>query len=206
MPGDLHTHTTYSDGSTPVDKLPFLAACAGMTHLAISDHDSIQSVRYAYAHPVQNGVHLIPATELTAYDYERAHRVHLLCYWPDDCAALADFSAMMAERRLTAMLQSCRELEAICPQFCTEEALALAKDSGTLFKAHVMRVLWQYGLADGMYNTVYKSLFGLKPVRGRILHTPRYEPVDTVLDVIKASRAVVVLAHPSVYHSMELAR
>ena len=64
-----------------------------MTHLAISDHDSIRSVRYAYAHPVQNGVHLIPATELTAYDYERAHRVHLLCYWPDDCAALADFSA-----------------------------------------------------------------------------------------------------------------
>ena len=206
MPGDLHTHTTFSDGSTPADKLPFLAACAGMTHLAISDHDSIRSVRYAYAHPVQNGVHLIPATELTAYDYERAHRVHLLCYWPDDCAALADFSAMMAERRLTAMLQSCKELEAICPQFHTEEALELAKDSGTLFKAQVMRVLWQYGLADGMYNTVYKSLFGLKPVRGRILHTPRYEPVDTVLDVIKASRAVVVLAHPSVYHSMELAR
>lgn len=206
MPGDLHTHTTFSDGSTPADKLPFLAACAGMTHLAISDHDSIQSVRYAYAHPVQNGVHLIPATELTAYDYERAHRVHLLCYWPDDCAVLADFSAMMAERRLTAMLQSCKELEAICPQFRTEEALELAKDSGTLFKAQVMRVLWQYGLADGMYNTVYKSLFGLKPVRGRILHTPRYEPVDTVLDVIKASRAVVVLAHPSVYHSMELAR
>ena len=117
MPGDLHTHTTFSDGSTPADKLPFLAACAGMTHLAISDHDSIESVRYAHDHPLQNGVHLIPATELTAYDYERAHRVHLLCYWPDDCAALADFSAMMAERRLTAMLQSCKELEAICPQF-----------------------------------------------------------------------------------------
>ena len=49
MPGDLHTHTTFSDGSTPADKLPFLAACAGMTHLAISDHDSIRSVRYAYA-------------------------------------------------------------------------------------------------------------------------------------------------------------
>ena len=108
MPGDLHTHTTFSDGSTPADKLPFLAACAGMTHLAISDHDSIRSVRYAYAHPVQNGVHLIPATELTAYDYERAHRVHLLCYWPDDCPALEDFSRMMAEREtiLPARLRS----------------------------------------------------------------------------------------------------
>ena len=173
MPGDLHTHTTYSDGSTPVAKLPFLARCAGMTHLAISDHDSIQSVRYAYAHPVQDGVHLIPATELTAYDYERAHRVHLLCYWPDDCPALEDFSRMMAERRYTAMMQSSKELEAICPQYSTQEALEFAKDSGTLYKAHIMRVLWQYGLADGLYNEVYRSLFGLKPVRGRILHTPR---------------------------------
>lgn len=206
MPGDLHTHTTYSDGSTPVAKLPFLARCARMTHLAISDHDSIQSVRYAYAHPVQDGVHLIPATELTAYDYERAHRVHLLCYWPDDCPALEDFSRMMAERRYTAMMQSSKELEEICPQYSTQEALEFAKDSGTLYKAHIMRVLWQYGLADGLYNEVYRSLFGLKPVRGRILHTPRYEPVDTVLDLIKACRGVVVLAHPSVYHSMELAR
>ena len=138
MPGDLHTHTTFSDGSTPVEKMPFLARCAGMTHLAVSDHDSMRGVRYAYAHPVQEGVHLIPAVELTAYDYDRAHRVHLLCYWPDDCAPLADFCDMMAERRRTAMLQSCRELEEICPQFRTEEALELAKDSGTLFKAHVM--------------------------------------------------------------------
>ena len=69
-----------------------------------------------------------------------------------------------------------------------------------------MRVLCQYGWPDGMANSVYKSLFGLKPVRGRILHTPRYESVDTVLEVIKASRAGGVLAHPSVYHSMELAR
>jgi predicted metal-dependent phosphoesterase TrpH len=97
MPGDLHTHTTFSDGSTPADKLPFLAACAGMTHLAISDHDSIRSVRYAYAHPVQNGVHLIPATELTAYDYERAHRLHL----PPHCNSTTVRHARKMESNLT---------------------------------------------------------------------------------------------------------
>ena len=165
MAGDLHTHSTFSDGSTPAGKLPFLAGCEGLTHLAVSDHDSIQGVRFAYANPVQQGVHLIPAAELTAYDYQRAHRVHLLCYWPDDCAALEEFSALMARRRREAVLQSCRELEEFCPQFKTEEALAFAKDSGTLYKAHVMRVLWQYGLADGMYNNVYRSLFALRPVR-----------------------------------------
>ena len=206
LAGDLHTHSTFSDGSTPAAKLPFLAQCDGLSHLAISDHDSILSVRFAYSNPVQCGVHLIPATELTAYDYARAHRVHILCFWPDDCAALQEFSDLMAKRRKDAVLQSCHELEEFCPQFKTEEALEYAKDSGTLYKAHVMRVLWQYGLADGMYNSVYRSLFALRPVRGKILHTPRYEPVEAVLDLIRTCRGVAVLAHPSVYHSMELAR
>ena len=76
MPGDLHTHSSCSDGSTPIEKLPWLAACAGLDWLAISDHDTNRSVRYAYAHPEQNGVKLIPAVELTAYDYGREHRVH----------------------------------------------------------------------------------------------------------------------------------
>ena len=49
MPGDLHTHSSCSDGSTPIEKLPWLAACAGLDLLAISDHDTNRSVRYAYA-------------------------------------------------------------------------------------------------------------------------------------------------------------
>ena len=146
------------------------------------------------------------AVELTAYDYGREHRVHILCYYPDDCEALARHTAVMDKRRYDAVYQSCKELEEICPQFKTEEALEFAKDSGTLYKAHVMRVLWQYGLSDGMYNTVYRSLFGLRPVRGKILHTPVYETVDTILNLIQECRGVAVLAHPSVYHSMPLAR
>ena len=83
MPGDLHNHTTYSDGSVPVARLPLMAARVGLDAMAISDHDTLRSVQYAYDHPVQDGVKLIPATELTGYDYERQHRVHLLAYWPD---------------------------------------------------------------------------------------------------------------------------
>ena len=120
MPGDLHTHSSCSDGSTPIEKLPWLAACAGLDWLAISDHDTNRSVRYAYAHPEQNGVKLIPAVELTAYDYGREHRVHILCYYPDDCEALARHTAVMDKRRYDAVYQSCKELEKICPQFKTK--------------------------------------------------------------------------------------
>jgi uncharacterized protein (TIGR03905 family) len=202
--GDLHTHTTFSDGSTPADKMPFLAKAAGLDTLAISDHDSLRSVRYAYAHPILLGVRLIPAVELSAFDFSRGRRVHLLCYWPDDCAALRDFSELMAARRRNALLQSCHELEKIYPQFRAQEVLELSAESGTIFKAHIMRILWQYGLADGMYRETYRSLFGTAPGEGRVLHKPAYESVDTVLDVAHACRGVVVLAHPSVYHTMEL--
>ena len=206
MPGDLHTHSTFSDGSTPAARLPFLARAAGLSTLAVSDHDSLKSVRFAYEHPELDGVRLLPAAELSAWDNVRKRRVHILCYCPDDCTALQEFTALMAQRRLASGLKSGRELEKRFPQFTTAEALELAAGSGTLYKAQLMRVLWQYGLADGLYNETYHSLFTTRPEPGKILHVTRYESVGTVLDVIRQSRGVAVLAHPSVYHSMELAR
>ena len=78
MAGDLHTHPTGSDGALPASVLPKLAARAGLAWLAISDHDTLLPVEYAYENPTVEGVSLIPSTELTAYDYERKRQVHIL--------------------------------------------------------------------------------------------------------------------------------
>lgn len=205
MPGDLHTHTTFSDGSLPVQALPALAKRAGLNWLAVSDHDTLRSVRYAYDHPNEDGVALIPATELTAYDFERGRQVHILCYWPDaDCPRLAAHCQLMARRRNQVCTQSARELEQLYPQFRLQDALRLAGAGGVLYKSTLMQVLYQYGLADGIYQQDYKALFGAKG--GKVLHNPRYEPVDTVLQTIRAARGVAVFAHPSTYNSMELVR
>lgn len=206
MAGDLHTHSTFSDGSVKAEMLPFYAARAGLTSLAVSDHDSILSVRFAHAHPRLNGVELVPATELTAYDYEREHRVHLLCYWPDDCAPLEAYCTEMGRRRHECCLQSCRELEELYPQFTTEQALRYCRDSGVLYKSGIMQALREIGLTDVIYGDLYKELFNLRPWKGKVIHTPKYEDVDTMLELIKACRGVVIFAHPSVYHSMPLVR
>ncbi len=203
MPGDLHTHTTFSDGSLKADCLPRLAARAGLSHLAISDHDSMHSVRYGYANSLREGVRLIPATELTAFDFERRRRVHLLCYWPDEnCPDLIAHCELMAKRRNAVCTQSAKELEALYPQFKLEDARAFAQDGGVLYKSTLMKVLCDYGLADGIYNETYRQLFGSKG--GKVLHDPEYQTVDQVLEVIRRARGVAVFAHPSVYDSMEL--
>ena len=206
MPGDLHNHTTYSDGSVPVARLPLMAARVGLDTMAISDHDTLRSVQYAYDHPVQDGVRLIPAAELTGYDFERSHRVHLLTFWPDlDCPALRRHCDIMRQSRNECALQSCREIEALYPQFRTEQALEYARDSGVLYKSGIMQALQQLGLCDGIYTGLYHELFGWEP-RGKCLHSPTYPPVREVLATAKAAGAVVVFAHPTVYKSMPLLR
>ena len=206
MPGDLHNHSTCSDGSVPIHRLPLMAARVGLDAMAISDHDTLLSVQYCCDHPMQDGVRLIPATELTGYDYERKHRVHLLTFWPDpECPELKAHCDIMRQRRNECTLQSAREIEVLYPQFRTEQALEYAKDSGVLFKSGIMQALHELGLCDGVYTELYHKLFGWNP-RGIVLHSPEYLPVQDVLATAKASGAVVVFAHPTVYKSMPLVR
>lgn len=203
MAGDLHTHTNFSDGSSDIELLPFLAARAGLTHLAVSDHDTALAAEYAYAHPCQEGVRLIPAAELTAFDTQRGRRVHLLCYWPTLTPGLRAFFEKMAQRRNAACEQSIAELEKRYPQFTAQAAKRFSARSGVLYKTYLIRVLYEYGYTDGIYKDLYRELFGKGPQS--VLHNPAYESVDTVLGLIAQASAVCVLAHPSVYHSMELA-
>ena len=204
MPGDLHTHTNFSDGSSDVELLPFLAERAGLKYLAVSDHDTALSIRYAMEHPVEQGVRLIPASELTCFDTRRGRRVHLLCYCPDLTDELCGFFQTMADRRNAATSRSIDELEQMYPQFTRAAAKAVSRRSGVTYKTHLIRVLYEYGYTDGIYKDLYRELFGSGT--GKVLHDPAYEPVEAVLPMIRRANGVAVLAHPSVYQSMELAR
>ncbi len=202
MPGDLHTHTNFSDGSSDIELLPKLAARAGLTHLAVSDHDTTLSAEYAYGHPVVQGVRMIPAVELTGFDVARAPGAPSVLL-AQATPALKEFCALMAARRNAATEKSMEELEALYPQFCREEAKAFSRRSGVTYKTHLIRLLFEYGYTDGIYKELYRELFGAG--RGRVLHDPAYEPVQAVLELARGTGGVVVLAHPSVYSSMELA-
>lgn len=203
MQGDLHSHTTFSDGSLEIEQLPPLASAAGLTHLAVSDHDSVQAVAFAQQHPQCSGVRLIPATELTCFDTARGRRVHMLCYFPHITRALQEFCALMAQRRNTCNRQSMQLLQEMYPQFSPQAALGYVQRSGVLYKTQLMRVLLDFGYTNAIYGDLYKELFGFGT--GKVLREPQYEPVETVLNIIHEARGIAVLAHPSVYNSMELA-
>lgn len=46
MPSDLHTHTTFSDGKLTPEELISAARQAGLSYLAITDHDTVDGVAH----------------------------------------------------------------------------------------------------------------------------------------------------------------
>lgn len=86
---DLHTHSTRSDGLDTPGQLVSNAAKAGITVLALTDHDTVSGWDEARSKAVELGLGFVPGIEVTSVsDVERFGRtirisVHLLAYLPD---------------------------------------------------------------------------------------------------------------------------
>ena len=86
---DLHTHSTRSDGLDTPSQLVANAAKAGITVLALTDHDTVSGWDEARTKAIELGIGFVPGIEVTSVsDIERFGRtirisVHLLAYLPD---------------------------------------------------------------------------------------------------------------------------
>lgn len=78
---DFHTHSSLSDGTDAPRDLVDLAALAGVSTLAITDHESTEAYPQAETRARDLGVRLIPGVELSARS--AAGMVHVLGYFVD---------------------------------------------------------------------------------------------------------------------------
>jgi predicted metal-dependent phosphoesterase TrpH len=78
---DLHTHSTVSDGSDSPTRVVDLAADAGCSAVALTDHDRLDGLAEAGARAEQRGVRLVPGCELSCEGGPGTF--HLLVYFVD---------------------------------------------------------------------------------------------------------------------------
>jgi predicted metal-dependent phosphoesterase TrpH len=76
---DLHMHTVASDGELQPEDLIARCAAAGLSTIAVTDHNSMASVPRAAAACATQGIDLIPACEISTRWREREH--HCLAYF-----------------------------------------------------------------------------------------------------------------------------
>ncbi len=97
---DLHTHSTASDGLYTPSELVALAHQAGLTMIALTDHDTTDGLAEAQAAGATHGVTVIPGIEINTYLPRGQGEAHVLGYHLD--TGQSDLQAFLRFLRETA--------------------------------------------------------------------------------------------------------
>lgn len=109
---DLHTHTTASDGRCTPDDLVARATAAGVTVLAVTDHDTVAGCDAVAAACAGAGIAFVPGIEITAIC--DGADLHMLGYFIDRRSpALAAFLAEQRQRRIDRIREIVARLETL---------------------------------------------------------------------------------------------
>lgn len=199
---DLHVHTTFSDGSETVEKVLADAAAAGLTHVAITNHDTTFGLRRAVRAGRAVGIRVVGGVEVSAYDFERGRKVHVLGLGLDEDSPSVRrlCSPLLARRDECSRWQLARLLEAgYDVDLGTVERLASA--STCLYKQHIMAGMTDAPAWSPEWQRSYRRLFKEGGVANR-----DFEYVDA-RDAVRAvvrDGGLAVLAHPGQTDSFSL--
>lgn len=190
MTGDLHTHSTCSDGTVPPERIPWLAAAAGLELVALTDHDTVAGIPAALAAAEQAGVELLPGAELSSTTAAGV-RIHLLGYGFD--RSDAELAARMAEVRDDRVPRAERMIAALAADglpITMDEAVAAA-DGAVLGRPHLAKVLVANGAAAGIPDAFARYLHDGSPYYVGHLALPAAEAIR----LVAAAGGATVLAH-----------
>ncbi len=206
MKADLHCHTTVSDGSLGISDVIRQADRDDVRYLAITDHDSFASISRSAVLGKRYNVNIIPAAELSAFDKERGRKVHILCYRPERPDRLEGICYRTSEGRGQLGKTMASKVVAKYP-ITLESILRYSAGSKAIYKCHIMHALMDYGYTTELYGDVYESIFNVKDglcAEEVQKEADFYPDVHFVLKMIKASGGISVMAHPTVYDSLDL--
>lgn len=189
---DLHLHTTASDGRSTPEELVRRAAAAGITTMAVTDHDTMAGIPAARTAAAEAGIDVVPGIEITAV--HNGKDVHMLGYFVDEANAdLAGFLlAQRADRRrrIEDMLDRLAGLGIVLDR---EALLGQAEGKGkAIGRPVIARALIAGGHAKDMTQAFDRYLSPDRPA-----FVPRVGATPArVVAIIAAAGGVSSFAHP----------
>lgn len=190
---DLHTHSNASDGILSPSALVTRARQRGVTHLALTDHDTLQGLQSARQQAEIEGITLIDGIELSCLWMGRS--IHIVGLNVDiSCADLLGAIAAQQDARDARAEEIGKRLEKAGIPDALAGAKRIAGDA-VLGRPHFARYLVEQGFAKSI-NGAFKQYLGAgKP--GDIKH--RWPDMASMVEAISKAGGVPVLAHPAKY-------
>jgi 3',5'-nucleoside bisphosphate phosphatase len=190
---DLHTHSTASDGKCSPEDLAARAAAAGVTTLALTDHDTLAGCAAAAAACVRHAIAFVPGIEITAVADGRD--VHVLAYFFDvESPSLHAFLAEQRRYRVERIREMLARLTTHGIELDADDILepALIDPTRAVGRPWIARALVEGGYVSSVGEAFDKWLG-----RGCPAFVPRVGAGPAqVFDKVHRARGLVSLAHP----------
>ncbi|MBP1967526.1 PHP domain-containing protein [Paenibacillus aceris] len=208
MKVELHCHTRLSDGSFTFGEIVDLAIQEGVSHLAITNHDTTRELHQMMHIGRERGVEIIPGIEISGYDFKRRRRVHILGYYIEPgSAAIESLCSPLLERRHQGCITAVERLIKAGYSITWEDVLKYAEGGTGVYKQHIMHALIDKGYTTTIYGDLYKKLFsrGQNDEQPGIAYIPtEYVDACEAVQVILQAGGIPVLAHPGQYRNFEI--
>lgn len=186
---DLHVHSTASDGAVAPAAVVRQAADAGLSAIALTDHDTIAGLPEAVAAGRELGVRVVTGCEFSVA--AQWGEMHLLGYFlPVDAPALDTFLADQREKRRSRAVAIVTRLNRAGVAISVDDVLQQA-NGGAIGRPHVARALMARGVVPNI-STAFLKYLG----RGRPAFVPKQLPsVVEVAQLVRGVGGVTSAAH-----------
>ena len=189
---DLHLHSTASDGILPPAKVVEAAEAAGLSVIALTDHDTVAGVSEAVAAGDTLGVRVIRGVELSAHEDASGKEVHVLGLHVSRLDALEDeLKALREKRTERARLIVNRLVEIGVP--ITLEKVLQQSNGGAVGRPHIARALIESGAVVDQREAFDRYLG-----QGRAAFVPKAQfLIGDAIRMIHDAGGIAIWAHPS---------
>lgn len=184
---DMHIHSTISDGSYTMEEIVAMAEAKGLDAIAITDHDTLS---HATKLPKSDRIKVQAGIEISAFDYDRNFRVHILGYGIREPEIVEKVVRPILEARHN---NSLRQIEILNKNgyFIDMDKIPRA-DGKYIYKQHIMDFLVSQGDVKELFGDFYHVTFK----NGGICHFDiEYLSPITAVKAIKDAGGYAVLAH-----------
>ncbi len=190
---DLHTHSTASDGTLTPSDLVVRAKQAGISVLALTDHDTTEGVAEAQQEALRQGMDLIAGVELSVnWD---PYVIHVVGLGIDTgCHQLQQGLTVLREQRMERAVEMGRRLQKNGIDGAYDGAMELC-NGRLISRTHFARFLVDRGYVENMSKVFNRYL-----VRGKPGYVPgTWATLEQAIGWIRAAGGQAVIAHPARY-------
>ena len=192
---DLHTHSTYSDGTDKPSELINKALAAGITIIGLTDHDSVGGWQEA-TKALRSGISLVPGAEISCQTTDGIS-VHILGLLFDaNNTELMNTLEKTRENRHGRMEKIIARINEAGIDITMNDVLEQLSDGATLGRPHLADALVKKGVVTSRDEAFTQMLHNNSKY-----YVSHYSPTpEAALALIKAAGGVSVIAHPMASH------